>query len=160
MYEGAEGKGQLLLLNPNNENIIYTLRFSTPVLFSKPRWSRKILQMAANNIALIADSRRIYGLGRLDDDYDYSKQDIFTIHFIDHYHWELQCDNNTMLRSHYGEPKLPQEHISRSQFISNYKRIFSSSSADDHDRIWKLYSAAIKLKHGSMIVVATDAKNE
>jgi len=160
MYEGVEGKGQLLLVKPDNNNINYTLQFLTPISFGKPRWSRKILQMATSDIALIADSRCIYGLGRLHDNYDHSKQDVFSVQFIDHYHWELRCDNHIMLRSHYGEPKLPQEHISRSQFISNFERIFPESSSEDHERVWKLFNSAIRLKHGSMIVVATDAKEE
>lgn len=160
MYEGAEGKGQLLLVNPENKAIDFVLCFKEPIRFREPRWVRKILQMATNDIALIADSECIYGLGRLRADYDPSLQDVFVIVFLDHYHWELRCEDQVLLVSRYGEPKLPQEPISREQFISNYARLFPESSLDDQDRLWGLFSVAIRQKYGSMIVVAEDAAIE
>ena len=160
MYEGVEGKGQLILVDPDNAAIDYVLRFRDPVLFQEPRWARKILQMALKDVALIADSERIYGLGKLNSDYDSSSQDIFNVFFLGHYHWEIQCQEQVLLVSHYGEPKLPQEHIDRAHFINNYVRLFPESSSDDQVQLWKLYNTAVNQKHGSMIVIAADAVSE
>lgn len=160
LYEGIESNGQLILADSENKAIDFILRFKEPVKFRERRWVRKILQMATTDIALIANSDCIFGLGRLNADYDSSLQDVFIINFIDHYHWELQCDDQVMLRSHYGDPKLPQESISREHFISNYARLFTKSSYDDQKHIWKLFNIIINQKHGSMIVVATDAEAE
>lgn len=160
LYEGAQGIGHLLLVDPDNKSIDYALRLKEPVPFRQPRWARKILQMAAADIALIADSERIYGLGKLRADHDPSVQDAFIIDFLDHYHWEVRCGTQVLLRSRYGEPKLPQELISRERFIANYARLFPESSSDDHERLWILFSVAIRQAHGSMIVVAADAKEE
>lgn len=160
MYEGVVGTGHLLLTDPENKAIDYVLRFKEPVPFHEPRWARKTLQMAASDIALIADSERIYGLGRLRADHDSSTQDIFVIDFLDHYHWELRCGNQVLLRSRYGEPKLPQEATGHDLFINNYARLFPKSSSDDRDRLWDLFNAAIRQGHGNMIVVATDAVEE
>lgn len=160
MYEGAHGMGRLLLVSPENEAIDYMLRLKEPVPFEEPRWARKILQMAATDIALVADCGKIYGLGRLKSSHDSAAQDAFTIEFLDHYHWELRCGVQVLLRSHYGEPKLPQEPISREQFISNCARLFPESTSVDHDCLWLLFNAAIRLSHGSMIVVAADASEE
>lgn len=160
MYEGVEGKGQLLLVNPDNKAIDYVLRFKDPVLFREPRWARKILQMAVKDIALIADSECIYGLGKLNANYVPSLQDVFNIVFLDHYHWELRCEDQVLLVSHYSEPKLPQEHIGRMRFINNYARLFPESSPSDRDRLWKLFNIAIHQKYGSMIVIAADAAME
>jgi hypothetical protein len=107
MYEGVKGTGQLLLVAPDNKAIDHVLRFKKPVPFREPRWARKILQMATNDIALIADSECIYGLGRLQADYDPSAQDALIIDFVDHYR-ELRCGDQVLLRSRYGEPKLPR----------------------------------------------------
>lgn len=160
MYEGAQGTGRVLLVNPENEAIDYMLRFKEAVLFEEPRWARKILQMAAADIALIADCGKIYGLGRLKSSHDSAGQDAFTIEFLDHYHWELRCGSQVLLRSRYGEPKLPQEPISREQFNANYARLFPESSSVDHNRMWALFNVAIRQSHGSMIIVAADAPEE
>jgi hypothetical protein len=160
MYEGVKGTGQLLLVAPDNKAIDYVLRFKEPVPFREPRWARKILQMATNDIALIADSECIYGLGKLQADYDPSAQDAFIIDFLDHYHWELRCGHQVLLRSRYGEPKLPQEPIGRDRFTDNYARLFPESSSDDRDLLWALFNVAIHQGHGSMIVVAADAAEE
>ena len=160
LYEGVQGTGHLVLVDPDNKAIDYVLRLKEPVPFRQPRWARKILQMAAADIALIADSERIYGLGRLRADHDPSAQDAFTIDFLDHYHWEVRCGTQVLLRSRYGEPKLPQELISRERFIVNYARLFPESSSDDRERLWALFNVAIQQDHGSMIVVAADAVDE
>lgn len=160
MYEGVKGTGQLLLVNPNSNAIEYSLRLKTPVPFREPRWARKILQMATKEIALIADAQNIYGLGRLKADHDLSAQDVFTIEFLDHYHWELRFVNQVLLRSRYGEPTLPQEPVSRERFIDNYSRLFPDASEDDHNLLWELFNAAMQQGHGCMFVVAMDAAEE
>lgn len=160
MYEGAEGTGQLLLTDPENEAIDYVLRFKVPVPFREPRWARKILQMAANDIALVADPECIHGLGRLRADHDSTKQDIFVIDFLDHYHWQLRCGKQVLLISRYGEPRLPNEVISRDLFINNFARIFPDSTADNRNHLWELFNAAINQGHGNMIIVASDAEEE
>lgn len=160
MYEGAKSTGQLLLVDPNSNAIEYSLRLKTPVPFREPRWARKILQMATKDIALIADAQCIYGLGRLKADHDLSAQDVFTIEFLDHYHWELRFGNQVLLRSRYGEPTLPQEPISRERFIDNYSRLFPDSSAEDHNFLWELFNSAMQQGHGCMFVVAMDAAEE
>jgi len=160
MYEGLKGSGRLLLVSSENQSIDYLLRFDVPVPFREPRWARKILQMATGEIALIADAENIYGLGRLNENYDFSNQNVFIIDFIDHYHWELKCGSQVLLRSRYGEAKLPQELISEQQFMINYSRLFPNSSQLDHALLWDIFAAASKLSHGCMIVVAEDAAEE
>ncbi|MEI2420937.1 hypothetical protein V6O07_11750, partial [Arthrospira platensis SPKY2] len=107
MYEGTKGIGQLILIDPDSSEIDFLLRFDEPVPFREPRWVRKVLQMATSGVGIIANSRHIYGLGQLNELYDYSSQNAFTIVFLDHYHWELRCGDQALLRSHYAEPKLP-----------------------------------------------------
>lgn len=160
LYEGAEGIGHIVLANPSNASIEYMIRFQKPVPFREPRWARKVLQMAAADVALIADSEQIYGLGRLDSTYDPRLQDAFTIDFLDHYHWELRCGSQVMLRSHYGVPRLPFEVIEMDLFKSNYVRLFPQSSPQEQSHIWDLFNVVICQNRGSMIVVAEDAASE
>lgn len=160
LYEGAEGVGRIVLANPNSTSIEFMIRFHEPVPFREHRWARKVLQMAAADVALIADSHQIYGLGRLDSSHDPRLQDAFTIDFLDHFHWELKCGSQVMLRSHYGVPKLPVEVIEMDLFTSNYGRLFPQSSTEDKSHIWALFNVVIRQNRGSMIVVAEDAASE
>jgi hypothetical protein len=160
LYEGAKGVGHIVLANPNSTFIDYMIRFHEPVPFREPRWARKVLQMAAADVALIADSEQIYGLGRLNSSHEPRLQDAFTIDFLDHYHWELKCGTQVMLRSHYGVPKLPFEVIEMDLFVSNYERLFPESSPEDRSHIWNLFNVVIHQNHGSMIVVTEDATSE
>lgn len=160
MYEGGGGIGSLILVNSENEAIDYLVRFIEPVSFREPRWVRKVLQMAATESSIIADTNRIYGLGKLKKTHDSQEQDAFTINFIDHYYWELCCGKLVLLRSQYGVPKLPQEYFDKPSFIANYIRIFPQSSVENSLNLWNLLQVQIKQEHGSMIVVTEDAALE
>jgi hypothetical protein len=160
MYEGAKGIGQLILVNPDNDAVEFLARFAEPVSFHEPRWVRKVLQMATTGVGIIANSQQIYGLGRLKESHNSSAQDAFIVAFIDHYHWELHCGNQVLIRSHYAVPKLPQEPVDKMAFLANYARLFPQSIKDDGVNLWNLLLTQIRQKHGSMIVVAEDAASE
>ncbi|WP_045419502.1 hypothetical protein [Vibrio jasicida] len=160
MYEGTKGIGQLILVDPDNDAVEFLVRFDEPIPFREPRWVRKVLQMATSGVGIIANSQHIYGLGQLKESHDSSAQDAFTIAFIDHYHWELRCGEQALLRSHYAEPKLPQEPFDKIAFLANYARLFPLSTRKDGMHLWDLMLIQVRQDYGSMIVVAEDAKNE
>ncbi|MGO4799681.1 hypothetical protein ACEN2T_10390 [Pseudomonas sp. W22_MBD1_FP4] len=160
MYEGAKGIGHLILVDPENEAIEFLVRFTEPVSFRQPRWVRKILQMATTGVGIIANSQYIFGLGQLKKSHSPSEQDAFTVAFLDHYHWELRCGNQILIRSQYAVAKLPQEPFNKAAFLANYARLFSQSVPKDGLHLWSLLLAQIDQKHGSMIVVAEDAASE
>ena len=160
LYEGAQGQGRILLADPKNPALEWKIKLKQPVPFREPRWARKVLQMATNDLALIADGENIFGLGNVDIDHESSSQDLFTIDFLEHYDWQIRCGDNVLLRSRYGEPELPQRKVSRQLFIDNFCRLFHSASNEDADRIWGIIEVAEKQTHGSMLVVAEDAAGE
>lgn len=91
MYEGTKGIGDLILVSPENDEVDFIVKFITPVGFWEPRWVRKILQMASKGIGIIADSRQIYGLGRLKETHNPDSQDAFIVSCLeiatlDNYH--------------------------------------------------------------------------
>lgn len=160
MYEGLHGVGHLVLADPKCPSIDYLVQFKEPVPFRESRWARKVLQMASADIALIADSELIYGLGRLNPSHNFETEPAFVVDFLDHYHWELKIGQQILLRSRYGEPTLPKEKLSKDRFLDNFSMLFPNSSVAARERIWVLYSEAIRQKHGCMIVVAADAESE
>lgn len=160
LYEGAQGVGRLLFANPRTADINLTLAFNDPVPLSEPRWARKVLQIAGTDTVLVADSERIYGLGQLGAASASDVQDVFTVDFLDHYTWELSCEEIPLLRSHYGLPSLPKPLFEKVLFVTNLERLFPDADESDRERLWALLNAAGNQKSGSMIVIASDAAEE
>lgn len=160
LYEGGTGIGRMLLVNPENPNIDYLLRFRDRVPFREPRWTRKVLQLASPDVFLIADSEYVYGLGRLQSSHNASDQDAFTVEFLDHYTWELRCGDLPLLRCDFGSPSLPREAVEKDTLTSSLERLFPESTVADREQIWQLFIAAARQDLGSMIVVAEDARAE
>jgi hypothetical protein len=79
MYEGTKGTGRLLLVNPESPAIDYDLRLIDPVPFREHRWARKILQMASDDIMLVANCEKIHGLGKLKENYDSAQQELLLL---------------------------------------------------------------------------------
>ena len=78
MYEGTKGVGRLLLAKADGGSVDMVLSFAEPVPFSEPRWSRKVLQVASSEIALVADCERVFGLGTVAAGVDpWTSQDVF-----------------------------------------------------------------------------------
>ena len=161
MYEGTQGTGRLLLAQPAGDAIDMSLQFAEPVPFRAPHWARKVLQLASGGTALIADCAQIFGLGDMTADHNPAEsQDVFTIEFLDHYHWRLACGDKKLLVSEYGRPSLPQEELPRARLRDTYQRLFPAAGKKDFERFLGLYQAAVGQRHGSMLVVAEDAECE
>lgn len=127
-YEGREGLGSLILARPDSAFLEYAARFRTPVPLNEPRWARKILQMASERFALICSDGKLHGIGNLADMHPSEQLDAFTVNFLDHYQWELRLGPQVLMYSRFREPKLPQMSIERTQFVSNYLRLFKTAS--------------------------------
>ena len=161
MYEKTGGTGRLLLARPDSSSVNLFLKLAEPVPFRESRWSRKVLQMASAETALIADCEKIYGLGNVAANIDaWKSQDVFGIEFLDHYHWRLTCGNEVMLVSKHGTPSLPQDEFPRDRLLDTYQRLFPEAGDDDVDNFIALFEAAVGQSHGSMLIVAKDAQLE
>ena len=161
MYERTEGKGRLLLAKPESQSVNMLLHFVEPVLFREARWSRKILQMASSETALIADCEHVFGLGTVAAGADpWKTQDVFEVEFVDHYHWRLSCGGELLLIAKYGVPSLPQEKFPQDRLLDTYQRLFPGIGEGTVARFVKLYEAAVNQSHGNMLVVAKDAESE
>ncbi len=161
MYEGAKGIGTLILANPDSGAVSLHIEFSEPVPFREPRWCRKALQMASPKTSLIADCGNIYGLGIMAAGIDpWTSRNVFEIEFLDHYSWRLSCGGQVLLISNYGAPSLPQETFSKNRLLDTYQRLFPESEQQDIDRFVSLFDAAASQRHGSLLIVARDARFE
>jgi hypothetical protein len=155
-YEGKTGIGRLVLAAADDPNVEYVVRLASPVLLSETRWARKLLQMATAETALIVEYGSISGLGRVSD----VSAPPFCVEFLDHHQWDFQCGEQVLLRSRFGEVRLPQEPIGKERFIDNMRRVFQGIDEPAIARFRTVLDLLAQLRHGSSLVIATDAAEE
>lgn len=161
MYEGAEGKGRMLLAKLDSGSVEVALTLTEPVPFSEPRWARKVLQMASSETALLANADSILGLGNIAKGADpWKAQNVFEVEFHDHYHWSLSCGDEILLVSRYGVPSLPRDKFPKARLLDTFQRLFPEVTTEDIENFAALFDAAVEQRHGSMLVVARDAHEE
>lgn len=159
-YESGDGIGRLLLADPANPALDFTIRFEAPVPLDRTRWTRKVLEMASGDLALVADGSVVHGLGRLDPNHDPTREDAFWIDFLEHHSWDLRLGSQVLLRSRLGQPTLPQEVIPKDRFVENCELVFGRDGRCDPERLWEVFTTLASLGRGAMLVVADDAAPE
>lgn len=159
-YEGSVGIGRILISRPGHPNVIPTLKFVKPIKMSEKRAIRKLLELTSKSTSLLCDGTAVYGLGSLTGNYILSKEDLFTLDFVGHYSWELTHANQVLMRVDYRDPRIPKPKIDEGKFQSNLSRIFPSIDSNSPSLLWDLVQAASDQKHGTMVVVTSDAKSE
>lgn len=160
-YEGEDGTGKIIISKRGHPNIKVNLYFKSPINLHNYGAVRKLLEMSSNEICLLSDSEEIYGIGKLVELYDHTKEDLFTINFIKHYNWELIHANHILMKVSYGQPHLPRVKIDKEKFKGDIKRIFKDTiNLDNIEKLWELISEAIKQEHGTIVVISEEAENE
>ena len=159
-YEGAEGVGKLLLARRGHPNVEEIFALTCPTELTDYRAVRKLLEMTAPDVHLLADGENVYALGRQVGHYDAEREDLFVISFITHYAWEFQHAGHVLLRSHYGLPSLPRTRLSRPRFRRDLKRTFGLSDPAKVERLWDVVLEASRQKHGTLLVITTEALAE
>ncbi len=159
-YEGAEGIGRLLLAQRGHTNVEEVFALTCPTELSDYRAVRKLLEMTSHDVHLLADGEKVYALGRQVGHYDASREDLFDIHFVKHYAWELAHAGQVLLRARYGLPTLPRPRLNRTRFKRDLKRTFDLHRADKVSHLWDVVLEASKQPKGTLLVITTEALAE
>jgi hypothetical protein len=159
-YEGAEGVGKLILAARRHPNLEEVFALTCPTPLTDYRAVRKLLEMTTADVSLLADGENVYALGRQVGTYDASREDLFLINFVTHYAWEFQHDGKVLMRSNYGLPSLPRTRLNRSKFRKDLKRTFDLTDPVKVERLWDVVLEASKQKHGTLVVITTEALAE
>ena len=159
-YEGAEGIGRLLLAQRGHPNIEEVFALTCPTELSDYRAVRKLLEMTSQDVHLLADGEKVYALGRQVGHYDASREDLFDIHFVKHYAWELAHAGQVLLRARYGLPTLPRPRLNRTRFKRDLKRTFDLHRADKVALLWEVVLEASRQPKGTLLVITTEALAE
>ena len=159
-YEGAEGIGKLAIANKEHINLRLTLELEEPIKVNDYRKVRKFLELSTEDSIIISDSYQIYGLGELVGKYNPKDESLFVINFISHFKWEVLHDNNSMMVVEYRLPNISKDKIDRVKFYSDFPRIFKNIKKRQIDKLWDITMQATQQKHGTMLVISSNAEKE
>jgi len=159
-YERRVGRGRIVIARPDHPAVRSKLRLATPIPLGEPQWTRKMLEMASDGIALLSDSAHVLGLGIVSDDYDPAAEDLFVVEFVDHYKWELSHASTVLMRVEYGVPGLAHPPLHRAQLGAVLARVFPDTPVEVDKRLWRIVETAMEQPHGTMIVVTERAGEE
>ncbi|QIX61027.1 hypothetical protein FY528_10520 [Hymenobacter lutimineralis] len=159
-YEGAEGVGKLLLARRHHPNLEEVFALTCPTPLTDYRAVRKLLEMTTPDVSLLADGENVYALGRIVGHYDAAREDLFIINFVKHYIWEFQHDGQVLMRANYGQPSLPRTRLNRTHFRRDLRRTFNLTDSTKVERLWDVVLEASRQKHGTLLVITTEALAE
>ena len=159
-YEGAEGVGKMLLARRGHPNLEEVFALTCPTELTDYRAVRKLLEMTTPEVHLLADGENVYALGRQVGHYDAEREDLFVVHFVTHYAWDLQHAGHVLLHANYGLPGLPRARLSRPGFRRDLKRTFGLTDPAKVERLWGVVLEASHQQHGTLLVITTEALAE
>lgn len=141
-------------------NIELSLRLVTPVNIYEYGKIRKLLEIASEDLFLYCNGKEIIGLGKIKGEYDVKNQDLLTVNFTGPQKWELKHGENTVLIMEFANPSLPRQKINRDVFDDLLKRTFIDIPDDDLNRLWKIVNIATSQKHGTLLIISSEAEFE
>jgi hypothetical protein len=158
-YEKVAGHGTLVLARKNHPAIKPVVEFSAPMKLGLTRGARKLLQLASQGLVLHTDGSDIYGLARVGN-YNESNEDLFRIGFLEHHHWEVVHGDQVLMRVKFGQPYLIKPRFDPVSLGKDLHRVFSKIADKDVKRIVDLVEIATNEKHGTMLLISDDARQE
>jgi len=159
-YERRVGRGRIVIARPDHPAVRSKIRLATPISLGDPGWTRKMLEMASEGIALLSDSANVLGLGSVSEEYDPAAEDLFVVEFVDHYKWELRHNDSVLMRVEYGVPGLPTPKLRRAALAAVVARVFPETPVEVEKRLWRIVETAMEQPHGTTIVVSERAAEE
>ena len=158
-YEGAEGSGTIVLAKQDHPGLKKDIVFQNPPRLSATRAARKLLELATHELALHTNSEDLFGLVDIGE-YVPAAEDLFTIGFLGHHHWEVCHNSQILMRVRYGQPSLPKPPYDEKKLKKDLPRIFAGVTDRQVERIIGLVRQAEREPHGTMLIISSAAKNE
>jgi hypothetical protein len=159
-YEKSENTGYLIIAKKDHPDIEMTLKLDAPFSIHDYRKTRKLLQLANDEIGVVCNSHEILGLGKLKNSYQTLSESVFEIRFKGVHCWDIEHSKKNLLQMRYGNPQIYSESIDKNKVFSDAKRIFPTITATQFDNLYTLFLAATKQDKGAMIIVSSTAKEE
>ena len=155
-YEKAEVAGRMLLAS--RDELTTRILFKDGISLSNHRRVRKLLELTAEDGFLHTDSSTVFGFVDLSED-EKSGQ-IFEIVFLGHHQWELRHEGELLMQVKFGEPRLPKRISYEPKLRTDLARLLPGITSEDQDRLMSLVNQAERARHGTLIVISTQAESE
>jgi hypothetical protein len=97
-HEGDEGIGTMLISRRQHPAVVPVLTLETPVPLRDHRSIRKLLELSEGHTALVSDASHVFGLGQLVPESDGQYEPLVTVHFTNHYSWEMSHAGHVLMR--------------------------------------------------------------
>ena len=159
-HEGDEGIGTMLICRRQHPAVVPVLTLETPVPMRDHRSIRKLLELSEGHTALISDASHVFGLGQLVPESDAQYEPLVTVHFTNHYSWEMSHAGNVLMRVVSNTPRLPQGRVAADNFARILRIVFPSLDADSIEYLWDLAQQATRQPNGTILVITTGAAQE
>jgi hypothetical protein len=159
-HEGDEGIGTMLICRRQHPAVVPVLTLETPVPMRDHRSIRKLLELSEGHTALISDASHVFGLGQLVPESDSQYEPLVTVHFTNHYSWEMSHAGNVLMRVVSNTPRLPQGRVASDNFARILRIVFPALDPDSIDYLWDLAQQATRQPNGTILVITTGAAQE
>ncbi|WP_222427209.1 DNA integrity scanning protein DisA nucleotide-binding domain protein, partial [Hyella patelloides] len=158
-YEGAASEGRLIICRTDHPDISAKVKLKTPIKIYNYRGIRKLLEVSSSTMALLCDVETVWGLGIPLDTYQPNLENLFEIRFAEYHTWELVHAENIMLRVKYRQARLPRARFDRKLFCDRVYQFFKVNETTVNILV-KAVEAAVKQRHGTMLVITPEAEQE
>jgi len=159
-HEGGEGQGTMLLGRRKHPAIVPVLTLETPVPLRDHRSIRKLLELTEGDTGLVSDAASVFGLGHAVADDEPGYEPLATVHFTNHYGWELRHAGHTLMRVVSNTPRLPQGKVQADNFTRAARQVFPDLDDAHVGYLWELALEASGQSHGTMLCISAGARGE
>jgi Tfp pilus assembly protein PilF len=184
-YEGVNAAAKLLIINKKmlDQYINFYIEFEDPIYYKEYRKIRKLLETSDNNIYLIGDYEKIYGLGKFKNLMKFERNlPVFIFNFTGKFEYSINSVsiNSNIIKENagsndeivrwtlseslnvnitYGKPDLNENKFSESTLVDLIKKTFSEELKENEveriNAIKQIVNYAKNQKHGTTLVFTT-----
>jgi len=158
-YESRPGFGGMLVADKGHAAIDVVMQTNLPILVDNHRRVRKLVEMCEAGLAVLTDSRYVWGLGRFNPGkYDASRADILHVRFHGHGRWVISHQGTDLMDIRGGDPYLPKPPVDVSNLRARLALLFGENAAQD--RLLEAVQYVTDASHGAVLVISQDAPAE
>lgn len=154
-YERRALYGNIVVTTVTNEMAV---TFSSPVPLVDYRATRKIFEMAGNDVSIVTDGIYVLGLRLSQKNPTSLVEKELEIQMSGHGDWSIFYMGRTLFKVTDGIPRLPRPRLAREELQGALKQF--SVSSKDADTLWSVVDAATRAQHGAIVVISSAAINE
>jgi hypothetical protein len=157
-YEGGSAHGTIVFLPPSDPEIEYKIHLKRPVSLTQTKLARKVIEMSGPDLVCVCTSSS--GVAGLANPPPPGGRPFFRVVITGHHEWYLAFGETVLMTTSYGVPTVPRLRLTKEQFASTARRVLPGLDESKADALWGAVEAAMKQKHGTMLVVSEAADEE